>query len=129
MSARAAMRDVGAGRLAIGLGLVAAPVALGQAVDRRERRRRRRPGRAARTGLARRAAGLHGDARREARSDPLIAARWSAAIALCDVVDGVATGAVRDDAGPRADAVIALALGSARRRVRRSPGACAPPPD
>ena len=47
--------------------------------------------------------------------DPMIAARWSAAIAVCDLVDGAATAGVRRNGrlGPQADPVIALALGSA----------------
>ena len=112
MSARAAMRVVGAGRLAIGLGLVAAPAALGrpwigEVADAGG-------GQAALRGLGIRDALLGYMALHVAGAqDPLIAARWSAAIAVCDLVDGVATGAARDDAGPRADAVVALALGSA----------------
>ncbi len=112
MSARLAMKTVGAGRLAIGLGLVAAPVALGRpwvggVADEGG-------GQAALRALGARDALLGFMAIHVASAqDPLVAARWSAAIALCDVVDGVATGAVRRDAGPKADAVIALALGTA----------------
>ncbi len=112
MSARTAMRVVGAGRLAIGLGLVAAPVALGKPWIGESAEAG--GGQAALRALGIRDALLGYMSLHVAGSrDPLIAARWAAAVAVCDVVDGVATGAVRDDAGPRADAVIALALGSA----------------
>ncbi len=112
MSARLAMKTIGAGRLAIGLGLVAAPVALGRpwigdVADQGG-------GQMALRGLGARDALLGFMAIHVASAqDPLVAARWSAAIALCDVVDGVATSAARRDAGPKADAVIALALGTA----------------
>ncbi|HEY5144427.1 MAG TPA: hypothetical protein VII98_13085 [Solirubrobacteraceae bacterium] len=112
MSARTAMRVVGAGRLAIGLGMVAAPVALGkpwvgEAADLPG-------GQVVVRSLGAREVLLGFMAVHVAGArDPLIAARWSAAIAVCDLVDGVATGAARDDAGPKADAVIAIALGTA----------------
>lgn len=113
MSPRLAMRAIGAGRLALGLGIVAAPVTfgrpwIGSAADD--------PG----SQVALRALGAR-DAllgfmalHVSGADDPRVAARWSGAIALCDVVDGVSTIAAGNAAlAPRAPAVVVLALGSA----------------
>jgi hypothetical protein len=112
MSARLAMKGLGAGRLGIGLGMLAAPTALAQ------------PwvgdsaagpgGKVTVRSLGAREVLLGFMAIHVASADdPLIAARWSAAIAFCDVVDGVASAGSRGRMGPMNDAVIALALGSA----------------
>lgn len=106
------MKGLGAGRLGIGLGLLAAPVAFGRpwiggaAADD--------GGKVALRALGARDALLGSMAIHVAAADdPLVAARWSAAIALCDVVDGVASAGARGRLGPHGDAVTALALGSA----------------
>lgn len=112
MDSRLAMKTLGAGRLAIGLGLLAAPVALGrpwigEAADQ--------PG----GQVALRALGVR-DAllglmavHVAGAADPLVAARWSAAIAACDVVDGVSTVGAAGSLPPRAQGVTAIALGAA----------------
>ncbi len=112
MGARLAMKTLGAGRLAIGLGMLAAPAALAEpwvgdsATEP--------GGKVAVRSLGAREVLLGFMAVHVASAqDPLIAARWAAAIALCDVVDGVASAGARGHMGPRNDAVIALALGSA----------------
>jgi hypothetical protein len=106
------MKGLGAGRLGLGVGLVVAPVVFGRpwigesAADD--------GGKVALRALGARDALLGFMAIHVASaSDPLVAARWSAAIALCDVVDGVASTGARRGLGPKGDAVIALALGSA----------------
>ncbi len=111
---RLTMKLVGAGRVAVGLGLVVAPGALGRgwvggAADDAG-------GRVALRALGIRDALLGFMAFHVAdASDPMIAARWSAAIAVCDVVDGGATLATAgSDAVPaRAQAITALAFGTA----------------
>ena len=112
MSARLAMKGLGAGRLAIGLGMLAAPTALGEpwvGASARED-----GGKVVVRSLGAREVLLGFMAMHVASAeDPLIAARWAAAIALCDVVDGVASAGARGRMGPRNDAVVALALGSA----------------
>ncbi len=112
MSARLAMKGLGAGRLGIGLGMLAAPAALGRpwvgdaATDD--------GGKVTLRSLGAREVLLGFMAIHVAAADdPLIAARWSAAIALCDVVDGVASAGSRGRMGPMNDAVIVIALGSA----------------
>ena len=112
MSARLAMKGLGAGRLALGLGMLAAPTALGQpwvgdsATDA--------GGKVVLRSLGAREVLLGFMAVHVASADdPLIAARWSAAIAFCDVVDGVASAGSRGRMGRLNDAVIPLALGSA----------------
>jgi hypothetical protein len=113
-SARVAMKVIGAGRLAIGLGLLARPTLttrgwLGDAAESDGAQ-------VAVRGLGARDALLGFMALHVAGSDdPMVAARWSAAIALCDLTDGVATLAARRSGrlGPQADAVVALGLGSA----------------
>ena len=113
-AARIAMKGIGVGRLAIGLALVAAPAQtskgwLGDVADTDG-------GKVAVRALGARDALLGFMALHVASADdPLVAARWSAAIALCDLVDGVATTGARSGGrlGPQRDAVIALALGSA----------------
>jgi len=113
-AARIAMKGIGVGRLAIGLALVAAPAQtakgwLGDVADTDG-------GKVAVRALGARDALLGFMALHVASADdPLVAARWSAAIALCDLVDGVATTGARGSGrlGPQRDAVIALALGSA----------------
>ncbi len=106
------MKGIGAGRLGLGLGLVVAPVFFGRpwigdsAADD--------GGKVALRALGARDALLGFMAIHVASADdPLIAARWSAAIALCDTVDGVASARARGGLGPQGDAIIALALGSA----------------
>jgi hypothetical protein len=106
------MKGLGAGRLALGLGMLAAPTALGQpwlgesATDA--------GGKVVLRSLGAREVLLGFMAIHVASAnDPLIAARWSAAIALCDVVDGVASAGSRGRMGPLNDAVIPLALGTA----------------
>ena len=106
------MKGLGAGRLAIGLGMLAAPTALGQpwvgdsATDA--------GGKVVVRSLGAREVLLGFMAIHVASADdPLIAARWSAAIALCDVVDGVASAGARGRMGPKAEPVVVLALGSA----------------
>lgn len=114
MSARLAMKGIGVGRMAIGLALVAVPTAaskgwIGEVAETDG-------GKVAVRGLGVRDALLGFMAVHVATADdPLVAARWSAAIAVCDLVDGVATvgGRRRGGLGPHADAIIALALGSA----------------
>ena len=112
MRPRPAMQALGAGRLLIGLGLIAAPGALG------------RPwlgapadepgGQVALRALGARDALLGFMAMHVAGAeDPAVAARWSVAIAACDTVDGVATIAAGRALPPRAQGVTALALGSA----------------
>ena len=113
-AARIAMKGIGVGRLAIGLALVAAPAQtskgwLGDVADTDG-------GKVAVRALGARDALLGFMALHVASADdPLVAARWSAAIALCDLVDGAATTAARGGGrlGPQRDAVLALALGSA----------------
>lgn len=113
-AARIAMKGIGVGRLAIGLALVAVPAQaskgwLGDVADTDG-------GKVAVRALGARDALLGFMALHVASADdPLVAARWSAAIALCDLVDGVATTGARGGGrlGPQGDAVIALALGSA----------------
>jgi len=112
VSARLAMKGLGAGRLAIGLGMLAAPTAFGQpwvgdsATDA--------GGKVVLRSLGAREVLLGFMAIHVAAADdPMIAARWSAAIALCDVVDGVASAGSRGRLGPKAEPVVALALGSA----------------
>ena len=112
MSARLAMKGLGAGRLGIGLGMLAAPAALGRpwvgdaaADDGGKVTLRSLGAREVLLGFM----AIHV----AAADDPLIAARWAAAIALCDVVDGVASAGSRGRMGPRNDAVIVVALGSA----------------
>ncbi len=112
MDPRLAMKTLGAGRVALGLGLVAAPVALGRpwigavADDA--------GGQVALRALGIRDALLGFMAVHVAASaDPMVAARWSAAIAVCDVVDGGATAAAGGTLPSRSQAVTALALGSA----------------
>jgi hypothetical protein len=114
MSARLAMKGIGAGRLAIGLALVAVPKQaargwLGETADTDG-------GTIAVRALGIRDALLGFMAIHVASADdPMVAARWSAAIAVCDLVDGAATAAARPGGrlGPQADAVIALGVGSA----------------
>ena len=113
-AARLAMKGIGIGRLALGVGIVAAPVPLGEpwigesgATD---------GGKVALRALGVRDALLGFMAIHVASAeDPLVAARWSAAIAVCDLVDGLATAGARSGGrlGPKADQIIALALGSA----------------
>jgi hypothetical protein len=112
MSARLAMKGVGAGRLAIGLGMLAAPTALGQPWIGDSASE---PGaKVVVRSLGAREVLLGFMAIHVASADdPLIAARWSAAIAFCDVVDGVASAGSRGRMGPMNDAVIPLALGTA----------------
>lgn len=112
MSARLAMKGLGLGRLALGGVMVAAPVPvgepwLGDAATSQG-------GKVALRALGVRDALLGFMAIHVAGADdPMIAARWSAAIAVCDVVDGVATAAGRGRLGPQETGVTALALGSA----------------
>jgi hypothetical protein len=108
------MKGIGVGRMAVGIALVVAPAQLsrgwiGESADTDG-------GKVAVRGLGVRDALLGFMAIHVASADdPMIAARWSAAIAVCDLVDGVATGAARNGGklGPRSDAILALALGSA----------------
>lgn len=113
-AARLAMKGIGIGRLALGVGIVAAPVPLGEPWIGE-------PGTTDGGKVALRALGVR-DAllgfmaiHVASADDPLVAARWSAAIAVCDLVDGLATAGARSGGrlGPKADQVIALALGSA----------------
>ena len=111
---RLAMKLVGAGRVAIGLGLVVAPGALGRgwvgdAADDAG-------GQVALRALGIRDALLGFMAFHVAdATDPLVAARWSAAIAICDTVDGGATLAAAGShtVPARAQAITALAFGTA----------------
>jgi len=108
------MKGLGAGRLAIGLALVVAPRTaarrwLGDAADTDG-------GAVAVRALGARDALLGFMAMHVASSDdPMIAARWSSAIAACDLVDGVATAAAgrRGRLGAQASPVVGLALGAA----------------
>jgi len=112
MDPRLAMKTLGAGRVLVGLGLVAAPAALGrpwigEAADDAG-------GQVALRALGIRDALLGFMAVHVAGSaDPMVAARWSAAIAVCDVVDGGATAAAGGVLPPRSQAVTVLALGTA----------------
>ena len=112
MDPRLAMKTLGAGRVVVGLGLVAAPIALGrpwigEAADDAG-------GRVALRALGIRDALLGFMAVHVAASaDPMVAARWSAAIAVCDVVDGGATAAAGGVLPARSQAVTALALSTA----------------
>ncbi len=112
MSARLAMRGLGVGRMAIGVGLVAAPVPLGEPWIGEPAETD--GGKVALRALGVRDALLGFMAVHVAGSeDPMIAARWSSAIAVCDLVDGLASLSARGRVGPKNDAVIGLALGSA----------------
>ena len=112
MSPRVAMKLIGAGRLALGLGIVAAPAALcrpwvGDVADQGG-------GQVALRALGARDALLGFMALHVASAqDPMVAARWSSAIALCDVVDGGATVVARGSLPASSAGVTVLALGSA----------------
>ena len=109
---RLAMTLFGAGRVAIGLGLVAVPAVVGKRwigapADEPG-------GQVSLRALGARDALLGLMAIHVAgAADPMVAARWSSAIALCDVVDGVSTAAVGSSLPSRGVPVTALALGSA----------------
>jgi hypothetical protein len=111
VGARTAMRAIGAGRAAIGIALLAAPAAvgrgwLGPTADEPA-------GQVALRAIGARDALLGLMAVHVAGSAPGVAARWSSAIAVCDLVDGGATLVARDRLPDRAVAVVALALGAA----------------
>jgi hypothetical protein len=112
-AARVAMKSIGAGRLAIGLGLLVAPRPL-SAGWLGDDTAASAGGQVAVRALGVRDALLGFMALHVADSDdPMVAARWSAAIAFCDLTDGLATVAARGKLGSKADIVIALGLGSA----------------
>jgi hypothetical protein len=106
------MKGNGLARLGIGAALLAAPAVLGRpwigaSADEPG-------GQVALRALGVRDALLGGMAIHVAGAqDPMVAARWSAAIAACDLVDGAATLAARRHLPERAGGVVALALGAA----------------
>ena len=112
MSARLAMQVLEAGRVVIGGALVAAPVAAAEPWI----------GDAAHTPggqVAVRALGIRdavlgvGALAAATRGDAATAARWAAALAVCDVVDGLATIGARSELPSRGVPVTAIALGAA----------------
>ena len=115
------MKLIGAGRLALGLGIVAAPAALcrpwvGEAADTGG-------GQVALRALGARDALLGFMALHVANAqDPMVAARWSSAIALCDAVDGGATVAARGSLPASSAGIIALGFGTAAAGVAISAG-------
>ena len=116
MSPRTAMQLLNGGRVVIGAALTVLPVTAGEGWI----------GAAARTGggqVALRALGVrdlvlglgavHAARSRDARS----AATWSLALAACDTVDFVATGAARAELPNRGVPVMAIAFGAAAAGV------------
>ncbi len=116
MSARAAMQLLQGGRVVIGAALLVAPAAAGELWVGS-------PARSAGGQVALRALGARDfvlglGAMRAARSgDVSSAAAWCAALAACDAVDGVATGAVRAELPSGGLPVMALAFGAAAAGV------------
>ena len=112
MNARRAMQLLEAGRVAIGGALVIAPVAAAEPWI----------GEAAHTPggqVAVRALGIRdavlglGALAAASRGDAKTAATWAAALAVCDVVDGVATVSAGPQLPSRGIAVTGIALGAA----------------
>src|SRR5262245_59471448 len=112
MGTRAAIGLLQGGRAAIGAALLAAPVAAGEPWVGEVAES---PG----GQVALRALGARdlvlglGAVRAARRRDGASVAAWCTALELCDVVDGVATGSVRDELPGGGVPVMALAFGAA----------------
>ena len=116
MDARLAMQVLQAGRVAIGAALVAAPARPGG--DWVGEDGRTPGGQVAMRALGAREILVGAGAFHAARSgDVRTAATWSLAIAACDLVDAVATGAAASSLPRHGAPVGALALGSAAAGV------------
>lgn len=116
MDARLAMQLLEAGRVGLGAGLVAAPVALGRPWVGPPAERP--GGQVALRALGVRDTVLGTGAVLAARRGPAeAAAGWALALAACDLVDGVATFLARDELPSRGVPVMGLAFGAAAAGV------------